>query len=115
MKRLALLIAFSTFVNLDVIAAATMNNLYIQNSFVHLKDFVSSHSSYSQTLMCGTPVELIKELSDHYQVRYDKKVGFIPKSSAVKSPAQCFQEKYPVFFQSLNIDNADLFYWGKLK
>lgn len=114
LNRISSFIFFCLCLLVSTSSQAT-KTLYVQNSFVHLQDFIAENSSYSKTLVCGTPVKLIQEQGKNIKVQFDKTIGYIPTESVSIIPTQCFQEKYPKFFQSLNIDNADLFYWGKLK
>lgn len=87
---------------------------FINESFSHLFEFKSENASYSQTLSCGTPVEVLEKNIAWTKVRFNKNVGFVgTKSLSLKNP-ECFHEKYPEFYEALNIDSADLYYWGKL-
>lgn len=89
-------------------------SFFIKESFVHLYDFKSLDSSYKKTFICGTPVKVLEKKGGWAKVRFRNSEGFV-KSLALSSLApQCFHEKYPVFYEALDIDNADLYYWGKL-
>lgn len=87
---------------------------FVKEAFTHLFEFKSENASYSQTLSCGTPVEIIEKNIGWSMVKFNQSVGYVGSSSLAQNNPECFHEKYPVFYESLNIDSADLFYWGKL-
>ena len=95
-------------------SSAFAQTYFVKEAFTHLFEFKSEKASYSQTLSCGTPVKVIEENIAWSMVSFNNNVGYVGSSALSKVNPECFHEKYPVFYESLNIDSADLYYWGKL-
>ena len=102
------------FIAISNLAMAQGQIYFINESFSHLFEFKSDNASYSQTLSCGTPVVVLEKNIAWSKVQFNKNIGFVGTSSLSLKNPECFHEKYPEFYEALNIDSADLYYWGKL-
>ena len=92
---------------------------YFQLTFghVHLKPY--SYSDSKTTLQCGQSVKVFDKnpssLNDWSYVQVGEDLGYIKNEYLnLSRPENCMQTKYPVFFQSLNLDLTDLYYWGRI-
>jgi hypothetical protein len=87
--------------------------------FGHVHSKSDSFSSSLSTLACGHPVKVIRNRGT-----YDRDVWFYVKVAGVKGYIKreflqqkrpsCFQSKYPKYFNALNLDLNELYYWGRL-
>ena len=71
------------------------------------------------TIQCGYPLKilksnLVKHPDDWSLVEASDIRGFVFNNFLADSKPECFQEKYPKFFEALNMDVAELYYWGRL-
>lgn len=85
----------------------------------HVHQSPKELSSSLTTIQCGHPMKVIEstkvKVSEewaHVQVADFK--GFVLKSFLAKARPDCFQGKYPKFFDGLNLDLSELYYWGRL-
>jgi hypothetical protein len=94
----------------------------IASTFANLHQHPSPFSPTLQTLACGEGVKLYDIIggaaipTDWGHIESDAAEGFIQKT--ILSPGLnrevCFQNKYPKFFNILNLDPREIYYWGKL-
>lgn len=93
---------------------SSASTYFIEDNFIHMFKFKSDQATYDYTLSCGTPVTVVTKENDWSEISFKGQKGFVPTTSLVMTAPECFQEKYPLFYDALKVDNADLFYWGKL-
>jgi len=114
---LCLLISLSSF-NLQA-EDKVVGVFYFKPLIGQLRQNSSKVSPALTTLQCGHPVKLLEsskvsvspewsyaEVSGHQ--------GFILKKDLAEQRPDCLQSKYPKFFDGLNLDLSDLYYWGRL-
>ena len=91
---------------------------YYKNIFGSLHQGPSQYSSVLTTISCGHPVK-VYESSDKTKekwanVKVGAYTGYVLKDFLATKKVECFQDKYPRFFENLQMDLADYYYWGRL-
>ena len=92
--------------------------LYFKHIFGHVHQNPSSYSASLTALSCQHPVKVytgkgyVREGWEY--VKVGAHWGYIRSDFLVKKTPQCFQSTYPKFFNKVELDIADLHYWGKL-
>jgi len=118
---LALLIlnTFSAFAETVAEDEKTVGVFYFKPILGHVHQSPKELSSSLTTIQCGHPIKVIEsskvkvgEEWAYVQVADFK--GFILKSFLAPARPECFQAKYPKFFDGLNLDLSELYYWGRL-
>jgi hypothetical protein len=99
---------------------------YFRHTFGHVHQNPSLSSMSMTTISCNHPVKILKVSGaekkqenllvnkEWYFVRVANYDGYIHQSALSEKRVECFQDKYPRYFESLNLEVNDLFYWGKL-
>ncbi len=111
----SLIISASTYAKTEISRVVYFNHL-----FGHVHKNPSRYSQSLSTIECGHPVKIIKEkgheiLSGNYvKVKVGPYIGHIDKAYLSTKKEKCFSDKYPKFFNDLNLSITDMFYWGKL-
>ncbi|ATH08814.1 hypothetical protein BIY24_12915 [Halobacteriovorax marinus] len=98
--------------------------MYVNQLFAQVHKNPSKHSIYLTTTECGHPVKVYKLVSkSNARVLFNRtwkivKVGsydgYMNGDYLSSTKPKCFQDKYPKFFDSLDLEITDMFYWGKL-
>lgn len=103
----------------NAMADKPAGRLYYQEFMGHLHREPSDSSASLTALQCAHPVQLIE--SDAVRTpsgwRYAKvgeDKGFVRERFLGEKRPDCFQEKYPKFYNNLNLDLTDFYYWGRL-
>lgn len=95
--------------------------MYFNKTYGHIYKKPSHASQSFSTISCGHP---IKVMSINGQVDWGKGFyfvkagpyeGYIKMESLSKRESSCIQDKYPRFFNALNLSVSDMYYWGKLQ
>ncbi len=92
---------------------------YFTPLFGHVHQSSVRTSASLTTIQCAHPVKVVEsskvsvgpEWAYVYVADYK---GFILKEFLAEKRPDCFQGKYPKFFDALNLDLAELYYWGRL-
>lgn len=92
---------------------------YFKPILGHVHQSPENNSVSMTTIQCSHPVKVIEsskvvisgewsyvEVADHR--------GFIRKEFLSQKRPDCFQGRYPNFFDGLNLDLSELYYWGRL-
>ena len=71
------------------------------------------------TLQCGHPLKLISDAKvsvgpEWAYVNVADHKGFVWRKHLATAKPDCFQARHPKFFDALNLDLAELYYWGRL-
>ncbi len=71
------------------------------------------------TIQCGHPLKVIEDSKvvigeDWAYVAVADWKGFVWKKHLKASRPDCFQARYPKFFDALSLDLSELYYWGRL-
>lgn len=92
---------------------------YFKPILGHVHESPKELSSSLTTIQCGHPMKVMEsskvKVSEQWAyVQVADFKGFILKSFLSPSRPECFQAKYPKFFDGLNLDLSELYYWGRL-
>jgi hypothetical protein len=99
---------------------------YFRHAFGHVHQNPSLSSMSMTTIACNHPVKILKVAGaekkqenllvnkDWYFVRVANYDGYLHQNTLSQKRVECFQDKYPRYFESLNLEVNDLFYWGKI-
>lgn len=98
---------------------------YYKELFGHIHRNATKYSQSLSTITCGHPVKIysVKHKNGHvesvfnkdfYLVKVGPYEGFIHRFNLVDSKPNCFQDKYPRFFDHLELSLTDMYFWGKL-
>jgi len=93
--------------------------VYLTTFLGHVHQSPSRLSPSLTTIQCGYPVKLLKDPTiivseDWERVQVADWKGFVWKRHLSKSRPDCFQARFPKFVDALNLDLAELYYWGRL-
>ena len=100
-------------------AQAASGVFYFVPMLGHVHQSPARTSPSLTTIQCGHPLKVIEDskvvTSEDwaYVVVADWK-GFVWKKHLANKRPDCFQGKYPRFFDALNLELAELYYWGRL-
>lgn len=109
------------FVNTKVKSIGFFKKIY---GHVHKNPF--RYSLGLTTITCGHPMKILKVQSEKkgpYRDTFSNKWkyvkvgpyhGYILDSYISKKRPLCAQDKYPKFFEKMNLEISDMYYWGKL-
>jgi hypothetical protein len=92
---------------------------YMKPMFGHVHQTPVRTSPSATTIQCAHPVKVIEssKVSAEPEWAYVQVAdyrGFILKEYLSEKRPDCFQGKYPKYFDSLNLDLSELYYWGRL-
>lgn len=92
---------------------------YLMPIFAHVHQSSVRTSASLTTIQCAHPVKVIQSSKvsagpEWAYVQVADYKGFILKEYLSEKRPDCFQGQYPKFFDSLNLDLAELYYWGRL-
>lgn len=113
------LLSFSAFAETTATDERVVGVFYLKPLLGHVHQSAVRESASLTTIQCSHPVKVIEsskvqtdprwayvEVADHR--------GFILKDYLSEKRPDCFQGRYPKFYDSLNLDLAELYYWGRL-
>ena len=119
--NMTFLALFSTLIFAETTATdeRVVGVFYMKPLLGHVHQSAVKESASLTTIQCAHPVKVIEtsrvqtdplwasvEVADHR--------GFILKDYLSEKRPDCFQARYPKFYDSLNLDLAELYYWGRL-
>lgn len=92
---------------------------YMTPMFGHVHQSSVRTSASLTTIQCAHPVKVIESSkvsvsAEWAYVQVAEYRGFIMRQFLSEKKPECFQGKYPKFFDSLNMDLSELYYWGRL-
>jgi hypothetical protein len=92
---------------------------YMKPLFGHVHQSSVRTSASLTTIQCAHPVKVIEssKVSASREWSYVQVAdyrGFILKQYLSEKKPDCIQGKYPKFFDKLNLDLSELYYWGRL-
>lgn len=120
MKRLVLLSLFSLSLCSFAKGEKTLRVAYYKNLFGHIHKNASRYSQSLSTISCGHPIKVLGvkgqevQSGDFYKVKVGPYVGFIDRKYLSSKKQNCFQDRYPRFFDNIGLSLSDMYYWGKL-
>lgn len=92
---------------------------YMKPLFGHVHQSSVRTSASLTTIQCAHPVKVLESTKvsvspEWAYVQVADYRGFIMKQFLSERKPDCFQGKYPKFFDTLNMDLSELYYWGRL-
>jgi hypothetical protein len=99
---------------------------YFKEVYGHVHKNPFRYSLGLTTVSCGHPLKILKAKSNKKGVyreyfakswRYVKigpYHGYIKDKFISRKRPICIQDKYPKFFEKINLEISDMYYWGKL-
>ena len=92
---------------------------YMKPLFGHVHQSSLRTSASLTTIQCAHPVKVIEssKVSISKEWAYVEVAdyrGFVLKQYLSETKPDCLQGKYPKFFDALNMDLSELYYWGRL-
>lgn len=134
MKGLVLIFLFITIASLKAEESASVNGMkrsmigikYFSQTMGNVHQNPSRYSTVLTTISCNHPVKVMKETSkdgkefslygeDKWNlVTVGPYVGYVMTDFLTDKKNECFEEEYPKFFDGLNLDINDLYYWARL-
>ncbi len=116
-----IILLFSLIFNLQAFASEkSVRVSYYKNLFGHIHKNASRYSQSLSTIGCGHPIKILgnkgKEVisGDFFKVKVGPYTGFIDKKYLSSKKPNCFQDRYPHFFDNVGLSLTDMYYWGKL-
>lgn len=115
---LAFLSAF-TFAETTSTDERVVGVFYMTPLFGHVHQSAMRTSASLTTIQCAHPVKVIEssKVSTSPEWAYVQVAdyrGFIMRSYLSEKRPDCIQGRYPKFFDSLNMDLTELYFWGRL-
>ena len=92
---------------------------YMKPLFGHVHQSSVRTSASLTTIQCAHPVKVIEssKVSISKEWAYVEVAdyrGFVLKQYLSETKPDCLQGKYPKYFDALNMDLSELYYWGRL-
>lgn len=92
---------------------------YMNPLFGHVHQSPIRTSASLTTIQCAHPLKVLESSkvsvsAEWAYVQVADYKGFILKSYLSERKPKCIQGKYPKFFDALNLDLSELYYWGRL-
>lgn len=92
---------------------------YFVPTFGHVHQSAVRTSASLTTIQCSHPLKVIESSkvsagAEWAFVQVADHRGFVLKQFLSEKRPDCFQGKYPKFFDAFNLDLAELYYWGRL-
>lgn len=92
---------------------------YFTPMFGHVHQSPSVNSGSLTTIQCSHPLKVFESSKvsigkEWAYIHVADFKGFVFKKFLSEKRPSCFQGKYPKFFDSLNLDLSELYYWGRL-
>jgi hypothetical protein len=91
---------------------------YIKSMFAHVHQMTNPGSVSLTTVACGHPIKVLKTEKNKNLVWFFTEVGahkgYIQEDFTSSKKPDCFQSSYPIFFNGLNLDLSQMYYWGRL-
>lgn len=100
-------------------AKNVVSRMYYTNILGHVHKNPSDYSSSLTTLQCAQSVKIIEDKTLSIPkgwlfVKVGDDKGYIREDFLSHKRPECFQQKHPEFFNALNLDLTDLYFWGRL-
>ena len=106
-----------TLFSLQLHGAPHKGVVYLQSTFGHVHKNTSKHSGSLSTIACGHPLKLLGDSANEdgwLYVAMANKKGFVHESLFSQKRPNCFQNRFPRFFDKFELDVSQMYYWGKL-
>jgi hypothetical protein len=119
MQYLFLLFSLLSFAETTSTDEKVVGVFYMKPLFGHVHQTSVRTSPSLTTIQCAHPVKVLESSkvsvsAEWAYVQVADYRGFILKDYLSERKPDCFQGKYPKFFDTLNLDLQELYYWGRL-
>lgn len=119
MALLFLLASLFSFAETTSTDEKVVGIFYMKPLFGHVHQSSVRTSASLTTIQCSHPVKVIESSKvsvspEWAYVQVADHRGFIMKQFLSEKKPECFQGKYPKFFDGLNMDLSELYFWGRL-
>ncbi len=119
MQYLFLLFSLLSFAETTSTDEKVVGVFYMKPLFGHVHQTSVGTSPSLTTIQCAHPVKVLESSkvsvsAEWAYVQVADYRGFILKDYLSERKPDCFQGKYPKFFDTLNLDLQELYYWGRL-
>ena len=119
MFLILLLFNLSSFAETTSTDEKVVGVFYMTPLFGHIHQSSVRTSASLTTVQCAHPVKVIEssKVSISKEWAYVEVAdyrGFVMKQYLSEKRPDCIQGKYPKFFDALNMDLSELYYWGRL-
>ena len=109
------LIVFST-----MLQAKVVGTMYFNEFMGHLHKSASKTSNSLTTIQCSQALKILDEqgkfnAGEWFYVSVGEDKGYIHSQFLQTSRPDCFQDEYPRFYQKLELDLTDMYYFGRLQ
>ena len=118
--RIGILALFIIFTAPSFAKEKALRVAYYNHLFGHIHKNPSRYSISLSTISCGHPIKImgtdgkVTMSGNFYKVNVGPYKGYISKKYLNKKKPDCFQDRYPRFFDNLDMSLTDMYYWGKL-
>lgn len=114
-----LLVFLFTIVSFQTFAETDSEVQYFIPMLGHVHQSPARPSPSLTALQCGHPLRLISDPKvvvgeEWAYVSVADHKGFVWRKHLSSKKPDCFQARHPKFFDSLGLDLAELYYWGRL-
>jgi hypothetical protein len=96
---------------------AEVGRLYYSNFLGHVHKNPSKDSTSLTIIQCSHSVALLKSkvaTEGWRYVRVGSERGYVQSRFLSSKRPSCLQEKYPKYYNSLNLTISEMYYWGRL-
>lgn len=91
--------------------------LYFSNFLGHVHKEADKNSTSQTIVQCSHSVKLLKakkEIEGWSYVQVGEDVGYIQSEFLSEKKVECLQAKYPYFYNGLELDITQMYFWGRL-
>jgi len=94
-----------------------VGRLYYKNFLGHVHENPSKDSTSKTVVQCSHSVKLLSSKNKidgwvYVEVGEDK--GYIEEKHLVVKRPDCLQQKYPKFYNQLDLNLSEMYFWGRL-
>ncbi len=98
---------------------------YFNSLFGHVHQNPMRYSKSLTTITCGHPVKIFRQIQEGVEskatingewinVKVGSHQGYIDVKYLSPKKPQCFQDKFPKYFERFDLSLSEIYYWGKL-
>lgn len=94
-----------------------LGRMYFTNFLGHVHKNMSKDSTSLTIVQCSHSVKVLDYknlIPDWTYVQVGEDKGFVQSHFLTTKKPECFQGKYPRFYNEMNLDITQMYYWGKL-
>ena len=93
------------------------SKVYLNKIYGQIHQNASKYSRVLTTFECGQPFKVLgDEQLGFLKVQYASYSGYVALDNLSKQrPKDCWQDKYPKFFDTLDLGVSQMHFWGRLQ